>query len=80
MSKMYRTANGKLLDIERLRLANERAPALGNMSVNARGDKIASNGKIIKTRAQLMEEYNRLHGSNVPTDTPVQTKIQPDGE
>jgi hypothetical protein len=46
MSK-YRTAMGKQLDMAALAARNERVRAVGNMNVNARGDTIDANGKII---------------------------------
>jgi hypothetical protein len=36
---------------------NEKAQAVGNMQVNANGDDIGPDGKIIKTREQKMKEY-----------------------
>ena len=36
--RMYRTMQGRYIDIEKLRGANEDARAVGNMNVNARGD------------------------------------------
>ena len=48
--KLYRTMQGRLVDIEKLRATNEEVRAVGNMSVNARGDVIGSGGKIIKTK------------------------------
>lgn len=79
MANYYTTANGKQVDYNQLLLKNEKAPALGNMNVNARGDKIDSSGNVIQTRNQLMKEYHKLD-SNVPTDTPVVTssKIKED--
>jgi len=43
----YRTAQGKTLDMSALAARNERTRAVGNMSVNARGDTIDATGKII---------------------------------
>lgn len=57
MSRFYKTANGKNLDFDRLRIQNEKAVAIGNMKVNARGDLIDSTGKIIKTRNELMKDH-----------------------
>lgn len=57
MSRFYKTANGKNLDFDRLRIQNEKAVAIGNMKVNARGDQIDSTGKIIKTRNELMKDH-----------------------
>lgn len=47
MARNYRTAQGKTIDMNSLRAKNERVRAVGNMSVNARGDTIDSHGKII---------------------------------
>ena len=42
--RMYRTMQGRMIDIEKLRAANEDIRAVGNMNVNARGDVIGPNG------------------------------------
>ena len=68
--KTYRTANGKQVDFGALLLANEKAPALGNMNVNARGDLIDAEGNITKSREDLMREYNELN-TMVPQDGEV---------
>ncbi len=47
MSKVYRTALGKTVDMSALASKNERVRAVGNMNVNARGDTIDSFGRII---------------------------------
>lgn len=54
--KIYRTMQGKSIDFDSLRLANELVPAVGNMRVNARGDVIKPNGEIVKTRDDIAEE------------------------
>ena len=46
--KIYRTNKGKPLDMEALRIANEKIVAVGNMSVNAKGD-IVQGGKVVKS-------------------------------
>lgn len=43
----YRTAMGKVVDMSQLAAKNEKARAVGNMSVNARGDTIDATGKIV---------------------------------
>lgn len=43
----YRTALGRTLDMAALVAKNEKTRAVGNMSVNARGDTIDSHGRII---------------------------------
>ena len=62
MAANHRTARGLPIDMDRLRLANETTIAVGNMKTNARGDQLGQGGKVIKTRAQLMNEKNKLHG------------------
>ena len=46
-TKVYKTARGKSVDIGSLRLQNENVRAVGNMGVNARGDRIDSQGNVI---------------------------------
>jgi hypothetical protein len=57
MSKTYRTAQGRQLDLEKLRLQNELVPAIGNMRVNARGDQLGPGGKVVKNREQMIDEH-----------------------
>jgi hypothetical protein len=47
-----------------LRLLHEKENAVGNMSVNARGDEIDNHGNIIKTRNEKMREHykNKQNG------------------
>ena len=50
--KVYRTAQGKLVDLGALEVQNEHVRAVGNMNVNARGDKLDADGNVISTRSQ----------------------------
>jgi hypothetical protein len=61
MAKIYKTAMGKNIDIDGLRLINEHVIAVGNMKVNAGGDQLGPGGKIVKTRDQIMKEYYALN-------------------
>jgi len=72
MGKQNRTALGKSIDMDNLRLMNEDTIAVGNMRVNARGDELGPGGAVVKTRNQVMDEYYRLN-----TPTPVDTAIAP---
>lgn len=76
MANIYKTAMGKSVDLDALRLANETAIAVGNMRVNARGDELGPGGKIVKTRAQVMADYHKLNAP-VADDTPL--SIDPAG-
>jgi hypothetical protein len=57
MGKVYRSAQGKKVDVDALRLRNEETIAVGNMKVNARGDELGPGGTVVKTRNQVMDEY-----------------------
>lgn len=70
MSKTHRTARGEAVDMDMIRLSNESTIAIGNMKTNARGDQLGPGGKVIKSRAQVMQEYHRLNTS-VAEDIPV---------
>ena len=54
---VYRTMQGKEIDLEKLMNQNELMPAIGNMKVNARGDELGPGGKIIKKREEVVAEY-----------------------
>ena len=55
--KMYRTMQGRMVDIDQLRAANESVQAVGNMNVNARGDVLGANGQVITPKAQVIKKY-----------------------
>jgi hypothetical protein len=78
-NKMHRTARGRLVDMESIRLKNELVPAVGNMKVNARGDQLGPGGRIVKSREQIMDElYNTtpITHANNPTHAPVHASKQ----
>jgi hypothetical protein len=56
----YRTAQGKVVDMSQLAAKNERTRAVGNMNVNARGDTIDGQGRIIlPVTKKVGEKYQR---------------------
>lgn len=57
MKKIYRSAQGKQIDVDMLRLQNEEVIAVGNMKVNARGDELGPGGVVVKTRNEAMDSY-----------------------
>jgi hypothetical protein len=69
--KVYRTAQGKMVDLGSLQLRNETVRSVGNMKVNARGDLIDSNNRPINTRNQQVDRQYRRQTTNV-SNTPVQ--------
>ena len=57
---MYKSANGKLVDMGSLALQNENVRAVGNMNVNARGDIIDDKNRVITSKPQQVnQQYNR---------------------
>lgn len=55
--KVYRTMQGKSVNMDMLRKRNELTPAVGNVSVNARGDELGPGGQIIRKREEIVKEY-----------------------
>jgi hypothetical protein len=79
----YRTAHGKMVDIDKLRLQNEKTIAVGNMKVNARGDQLGQGGQVVATRNELMNQQYKIHGTVVTGADPVPIQVDnvaPDGE
>lgn len=63
--QVYRTAQGKTVDMGALRLKNEQERAVGNMKVNARGDTLDDQGQVIDSRSQQVNRhYNREVSDN----------------
>lgn len=72
MKKVYRSAQGQMVDMDQLRLSNENVIAVGNMKVNARGDELGPGGEVIRTRNEIMNDYYKLNTPVVSaTATPV---------
>lgn len=63
---LYRTAKGAQIDMLKLINQNELTPAVGNMNVNARGDKLGPGGKVIKQREELEMIRNKDTSSMDP--------------
>jgi hypothetical protein len=61
--KVYRSSQGKSIDLGALLLQNETVRAVGNMGVNARGDRIDIKNKVIDTKAKISQRaYNKQIG------------------
>lgn len=57
MSKLVKTASGKTIDMDAMRLKNEDVIAVGNMKVNARGDELGRGGVVQTSRNDRMKDY-----------------------
>ena len=73
--KVYRSSQGKSIDLGALLLQNETVRAVGNMGVNARGDRINIQNKVIDTKNKISQRaYNKQIG---PQDVKPQTHASP---
>ena len=63
--KTYRTAQGRVVDLGAVIAQNETVRAVGNMNVNARGDIIDNQGRVLSTRGeQVNRNLNRQTNAN----------------
>ena len=83
----YRTAQGKVLDMAQLAAKNDKTRAVGNKKVNARGDTIDNQGRVIvPVNRKVNETYQRgvaNRATNIvrdKTDIDDHTSILPDTE
>lgn len=65
MSRKYTTAMGKTIDMAALHAKNEQVRAVGNMSVNARGDTIDSNNHVIDNNSKRVTNMYRKITTNL---------------
>lgn len=74
---MYRTAQGKRVDMSALAAKNETVRAVGNMKVNARGDTIDGFGKVVVPATQRVNEmYAKTVGNkSANTRKPVRQNV-----
>jgi len=75
--KIYRTAQGKMVDLGALQLQNETVRAVGNMGVNARGDLVDSQNRPIDSRSQQVSKQYRKQTSNITDSSVVKKKDTP---
>jgi len=69
--QVYRSAQGKSVDLGAIKLRNEHVRAVGNMNVNARGDVLDSNNQVIEPKSRQIQRQN-AQLTNV-SDTAVHT-------
>lgn len=79
--KVYRSANGKIVDMDMLRQRNELTPAVGNARVNARGDELGKGGQIVRKREEVLRDYYESSQASVQDEViarkePVQEEVK----
>jgi len=73
-SKIYKTAQGKSIDLGTIMLQNEHVRAVGNMNVNARGDIVDSNNKVIETKNRRIQKQNSQQTVGAPATIHTSTR------
>lgn len=63
-NKIYRSAMGVSVDMGALALQNQNVRAVGNMGVNARGDKLDSQNNIVESRSSQVQKQNNRTTAN----------------
>ena len=74
--KLYRTMQGRMVDIEKLRSANENVQSVGNMNVNARGDVLGRGGIVVTPKETVIKKYYEQPKGMVD-DTPARARQTP---
>jgi hypothetical protein len=67
---------GRMVDIEKLRTANESVQAVGNMNVNAKGDVLGAGGQVVTPKEKIIQKYYEQPKGMV-SDTPTKGKPMP---
>jgi hypothetical protein len=73
MSRIYKSAKGKMIDIDKVKLANENTIAVGNMKINARGDKLGAGGQVVAGRNQVMDQIYAVPDAGFSPNDPKET-------
>jgi hypothetical protein len=80
-AKVYKTMQGKQVDMDLLRKRNEMTPAVGNAKINARGDELGPGGQVIRSREDVLKGYYENANPVVADENPVKrTEFMPPEE
>lgn len=55
--RIYRSMQGKPVDMEALMARNETMPSVGNVRMNARGDELGPGGTVIRKREDIVNDH-----------------------
>lgn len=55
--RVYRTMQGREVDMDQMLQKNETVPAVGNVRMNARGDELGQGGKVVRSREEIVSKY-----------------------
>lgn len=71
--KIYKSAQGKTVDLGALLLQNESVRAVGNMNVNSRGDTLDSTNRVIDQKNRQVQRQYRKQANTVSNNLPPAT-------
>ena len=74
--QVYRSMQGKEVDMTKLMNQNEMTVAVGNARVNARGDELGPGGKIVRKREDVLKDYYQDHPSVAPEETALSKPVK----
>lgn len=63
--QVYKSMQGKEVDMHKLIMQNEMTVAVGNVKVNARGDELGPGGRIIRKREEVLREAPNTSVKNI---------------
>jgi hypothetical protein len=74
--KQVKTVKGKMIDMGALMKKHEAERAVGNVPMNARGDRLDSTGKVSKTIQSVAREHHKEAETSVsvPLSEPIKNK------
>ena len=75
--KIYKSMQGKQIDMDMLRKRNELTPAVGNARINARGDELGPGGQIIRKKEDVLKDYYE-NSKGVADESPVRRAVKQD--
>lgn len=75
--KIYKTMQGREIDMDALLAKNETMPAVGNVRMNARGDELGAGGQVLRTREEVVAEYYEDNPNAQPSRGSVTPVAQP---
>lgn len=74
--KIYKTMQGREIDMDALLAKNETMPAVGNVRMNARGDELGAGGQVVRTREEVVAEYYEDNPNAQPAQGATATIVQ----
>ena len=77
MRTIYKTMRGRVIDMNKFVSQNEMTVAVGNMNVNARGDKLGPNGIVVQKAEHRENDTPVQRNSRSARAVPVAATLQP---